>query len=101
MTIYLSRSKAGPLGKLLALVGGVVLLLAGLLLSAVIFVVIAVAGISAWGYFWWKTRKLRKAMQEHQSGGVVIEGEAIIVDDPVSIRSVGVDDLRERRLPPE
>lgn len=101
MTLHRHPGETGPLGKLFALAGGAILLIAGLVFSALVLVVIALAGIGAWGYFWWKTRKLRKAMQEHPPGGVVIEGEAIIVDDPVSTRSVGVDDIRERRLPPE
>jgi hypothetical protein len=84
---YLQSNESGLLEKTLTLAGGAVLLVVGLMFSAVMFVVILVLGLLAWGYFWWKTRELRKVMREcSPSGGVVsegevIEGEAIIVDD--------------------
>jgi len=71
----------GPLGKLLALVAGAILLIVGFLFSVVFLVIVAVAGLTAWAYFWWKTRKLRQAMREHPPGGQVIDGEAIVVDE--------------------
>ena len=36
-------------------------------------------------FFWWKTRKLRKTMRDEArarpQGGIVIEGEAVVVED--------------------
>ena len=71
----------GLFQKLLALAAGTVLLLVGFMFSVVLLAVVAAAGLAAWGYFWWKTRKLRKAMRERPSGGHVIEGEVIVVDE--------------------
>ncbi|MCB1915129.1 MAG: CPBP family intramembrane metalloprotease [Rhodocyclaceae bacterium] len=33
--------------------------------SVVLFAVVASIGLLVWGYLWWKTRDLRKAMREH------------------------------------
>lgn len=90
------RSEPGPLGKLVALIVGVGLLVLGFMFSLVILAVVAVAGLAAWGWFWWKTRELRQALREQaaagpgaretasaraRTGGTVIEGEAVIVED--------------------
>ncbi|MCX7173559.1 MAG: hypothetical protein NT159_06495 [Proteobacteria bacterium] len=88
---------SGPLGRLLAVVTGMILLVAAFMFSVVILAVIALAGLAAWGYFWWKTRKLRKAMREHPSGGVVIDGEAIVVDDAQSAQDVYLADTQDER----
>lgn len=72
---------SGPLGKLLSLIAGAILLAVGLIFSAVILVVVAVAGLAVWGYFRWKTRKLRKGMQGRPPDGAVFEGEAVVVED--------------------
>lgn len=77
---------AGPLQKFLALAVGAVLLLAGLAFSVVILAVGIAAGLAAWGWFWWKTRALRKAMRERPPGGQVIEGEVVVVDESDSTR---------------
>lgn len=76
------------LTKLLAVIGGVILLVVGVMFSLVILAVVAVAGLAAWGWFWWKTRELRKAMQQRPAGGHVIDGEAIVVDESSSTRIV-------------
>ena len=72
------------------------MLVVGLLFSVVILAVIAVAGTMAWGYFRWKTRELRKTMKEHPPGGVVIDGEVIVVDDAEPTRPVIGADIRDR-----
>lgn len=85
----------GPLGKIFAAVIGVLTLAAAFMFSLVFVAVIAVAGLIAWGYFWWKTRALRKHLREQQAAapfgqaaaeagvasGDVIEGEAVRVTD--------------------
>jgi len=90
----------GLLEKILTLVVGTLVLVAAFMFSLVILAVALVAGLLFWGYFWWKTRKLRQALREQQPsqprrqqapGGHVIEGEAKVVDD------VPVD---ENRNPP-
>lgn len=81
MLHYRQSPQLGPLGKLLALVAGAILLVVGFLFSVVFLAIVAVAGLGVWTYFWWKTRKLRQAMREHPPGGQVIEGEVVVVDE--------------------
>ncbi len=69
-----------------------------LMFSAVFFVVLAFVALALWGYFWWKTRALRRAMQEQMEqmknsqdfeqaprrapeDADIIDGEAVRVDD--------------------
>ena len=84
--------------RLLAVVFGGVLLVLGLMFSAVILVAGAVIGLIAWGYLWWKTREIRRAMREAQtavyrppSGNDVIEGEAVVVDESGATKRQGED----------
>ena len=67
--------------NLLALLTGTILLILGFMFSVVVFAVIAVLGLAIWIYLMWKTRKLRRAMQEQAPDGQVIEGEAIVVEE--------------------
>lgn len=74
----------GLLKNLLALVIGAALLCVGIMFSVVLLAVLAVLALVAFGYFWWKTRALRKIMREHvpvdTAEGQVIDGEAIVVE---------------------
>ena len=80
----------GLLRKVAAFVAAVVLAGLVLMFSAVLLVILAVVGVSAWAYFWWKTRELRRQMREfpprdaaqdvRQEGGEVFEGEVIRVN---------------------
>lgn len=70
----------------LALITGAILLVIGFMFSLVILAVVFVIGLAVWGYFWWKTRKLRQALREEAmrcppSDGHIVEGEAIVVDE--------------------
>lgn len=65
------------LAKMLALAAGGVLLVVALMFSVLLFALLAAAGLLAWGYLWWKTRKLRKHLREQPPGGHVIEGEVV------------------------
>ena len=103
MSINFNRSGGpgqGPLGRALAVIGGVLVLAVSLMFGLVVFAVLAVVVLCLWGYVWWKTRELRKVMRESleaqqraaesamdrgapESNGEVIEGEAVRVqDDP-------------------
>lgn len=83
--------ESGPLAKLLAAVGGVVLLVLGFMFSLVVLAVAVVVGLGVWGWFWWKTRKLRQQIKEQMraqapgkpfpTDGTVIEGEAVVVEE--------------------
>ena len=82
--------------KVLAFIFTTVLVLLALTFSAVLVVVVLVVGALAWAYLWWKTRAIRKQMQEFAprmdrtraydvkqeaaQDGVVIEGEVTRVD---------------------
>ena len=76
-----SPQAPGLLKKILATLLSIVLLIVGVMFSAVVLVVLAVLGLAAWGYFYWKTRKLRQAMQESLRDTDIIEGEATVVHD--------------------
>ena len=81
------------LGKVFAVMVGAILLVLGFMFSVVLLAVIAVIGLAAFGYFWWKTRGLRKAMRERSPTGQVIDGEAIVVEEcQASERHVLPDD---------
>ncbi|MDO9449685.1 MAG: hypothetical protein Q7J21_04305 [Rugosibacter sp.] len=67
--------------NLFTLLIGVTLLILGFMFSVVILAIIAVLGITAWGYLWWKTRKLRRAMRTQAPDGQIIDGEAIVVEE--------------------
>ncbi len=61
---------------------GVILLALGFMFSLILFAAIAVLGLALWGYLSWKTRKLRRTMQEQAAGGGhVIDGEAVVVEE--------------------
>ncbi len=77
------------LKKILALMAGVILLVAGFMFSLVILAFFLVIGFAVLSYFWWKTRALRKAMKQRPPDGHVIDGEAIVVDEFHSARVVG------------
>ena len=70
--------------RLFAYLATAALVVLGLMFSALLFALIIVAGVAAWGYFWWKSRALRRQMREQSamfgeraSSGEVAEGEVI------------------------
>lgn len=69
------------LRNVFALLTGAILLAVGFMFSVILFAVIAVLGLALWGYVWWKTRKLRRAMKEQAPSGQVIDGEAVVVEE--------------------
>src|ERR1039458_8201760 len=53
-----------------------------LILAAVLFIYLAIGAVIVFGYFWWKTRNLRKQMrnaqpQQSSQDGLIIEGEVV------------------------
>ncbi len=75
-------NRAGATGVLSRIVGvviGAVALVFALLFSVALFVALAVVGLGAFGYLWWKTRAVRRAMREQQQsqGGRIIESTEI------------------------
>jgi UPF0716 family protein affecting phage T7 exclusion len=90
------------LGKALAIIGGVILVVLGFMFSLIVVAVVAVIGLAFGAWFFWKTRHLRKALREAGAmrgpmpGGAVIEGEAIVVEEyQVSGQAVLPDDTRK------
>lgn len=79
-------AQPGLLGKLVGFVAMTVMLALGLMFSVALLAGALVIGLGAFGYFWWKTRDMRKMMREQSAkrasgDGAVIEGEAVIVED--------------------
>jgi uncharacterized protein YneF (UPF0154 family) len=79
---------AGMLGKLVAFVAGTALLTLAFVFSVVLLAALVTGGLVLFGYFWWKTRALRKRLRENPPGGHVIEGE--VIGDHEVIRDVEV-----------
>lgn len=79
MALLNTGSEPGLLQKLLALVVGATLLILGFMFSVVVLAIVAVLGVIGFGYFWWKTRALRKAMRERPPA-TVFDEEAVIID---------------------
>ncbi|HEY9193976.1 MAG TPA: hypothetical protein VIO81_13995 [Methyloversatilis sp.] len=85
---------SGFVGRLIGVLVGAGLLVLGLMFSVVLIIAAAIAGLVIWGWFWWKTRALRRQMRERmdmpfadvqpvQPGGRIIEGEVIRAPDDV------------------
>lgn len=83
--------------KLVALVVTAALLVLGLMFSALLFAFIAAAGAIALGYFWWKTRALRRQIRERAAAGMVAEefkGEVFrgeVIEGEVVRKVVSID----------
>lgn len=73
-------SLGGPLGIVVGAVG----LVAAFALSIVMFAVLLVAGVAFGGWFWWKSRDLRRALDaaaKQRSAALEreVQGEAVVV----------------------
>ncbi len=83
--IHLTALPIHVLKNLLAVVAGVIALILGVMFSVILLAVFCVIAVAALTFFWWKTRKLRKTMRDEArarpQGGIVIEGEAVVVED--------------------
>lgn len=106
---YASSGSAGLLQKAAVAVVAVAMAAAVVVFSSVILAVLAVATAVGLVFLWWKTRHVRRAMREMQASmaraqtsfehggdsrqgpisreekfeGVIIEGEAVRVEEPV------------------
>lgn len=80
-----ASARGGLVGRIVASIAWGAVLVLSLLFSAVVFAVLLVVGLVVLGYFWWRTRELRKRMREvaeqqaaaRPAGGRVIDGEVI------------------------
>jgi len=79
------RPTRGPLEKLLAFGLSAGLLVLAVMFSLAALVVVAIAGLAFAGWFWWKTRALRRQVKEATvsayRGGRIIDGEVMRTTD--------------------
>lgn len=68
------------LQRILAVVLGVIALVAAFTFALVAMLVIAVIGLGVWGWLRWKTRG-RPMTPPPPASGRVIDGEAVVVDE--------------------
>ena len=77
----LSKQPQTFLGKVVTFTVGASLVVLALMFSLVGLMVIAIGGVMAGSWLWWKTRDVRKQMKEQAqrqpTGGHIIEGEII------------------------
>jgi predicted lipid-binding transport protein (Tim44 family) len=83
----LAAPPGGILGKLLTIAAGAVLVVVAFMFSLLALTVVVVGGLLVFAYLKWKTRHLRRHLNEQmqqqanpqrqQPGGLVIEGEVI------------------------
>lgn len=96
-----SAQAPGPLAKAVSLIVLALLLVLGFTFSLVLLAVIPVIALVAGGWFWWKTRALRRLLREQAAAGGrpgfaagsgfnagtgygagdIIEGEAVVVHE--------------------
>jgi hypothetical protein len=77
--IYIQTNRISPVQKIVATLLGLTALVVCVLVSVVVLPVVAIAGLIGFGYVYWKTRALRKAMAEVVRDHGVIEGEAVVI----------------------
>lgn len=80
-----SGQTASMAGRVLGFVGAVIAAILAFMFSLAALAVVAVGGAALGGWLWWKTRAVRKQMQEQMQqqaqqrpvDGYIIEGEAV------------------------
>lgn len=90
------------LSKALAFIVTALLIVVGLMFSAMLIAFIVVAGLVVFSWLWWKTRALRKLMREQAVDvaandaevfkGEVFEGE--IIEGEVIRRVVSIEEIK-------
>ncbi|MCL2524998.1 MAG: hypothetical protein FWF20_11215 [Betaproteobacteria bacterium] len=83
------RTPQNLLGKLLTLVFSLALLALGLMFSLVALAVVVIGGALFAGWFWWKTRALRKAMRDTAPAAATSDGHAIRIIEGECLREAG------------
>ena len=88
------RQPPSLISKILAFILGAGFLVLAFMFSLVALAVIVVVGLGVWGWLWWKTRAIRKQMNEQgaphphaASSGLIIEGEVIRAPDEATTDS--------------
>ena len=87
-----TAAPASLAGRLLGFAGALIVAILAFMFSIAALVVVAVGGALLGGWLWWKTRAVRRQMQDamqaqqRPAGGHVIEGEAVRESEPVVVR---------------
>lgn len=91
--IYIQTRSLNPVQKVLAGLLGLATLALGVMFSVILIPLLALLVVIGGGYFWWKTRALRKAMADirMQQNGMqrddgIIEGEAVVVREHLDVK---------------
>ena len=93
------KSRATPtgmLGKIIATLLTVGALVLGFMFSVIALAVVAVLGSILFGYFWWRTRALRRAIRQHIAATSADQRPVIEVESHV-VRETGSG---QSHLPP-
>lgn len=77
--VFVRMGTVSPAQKIAATLVAFLMLVLGLMFSVVLLPVVLVLGLIGFGYLYWKTRALRKAMQQAVRNESVIEGEATVI----------------------
>ncbi|MFH1659275.1 MAG: hypothetical protein ABIG35_08160 [Pseudomonadota bacterium] len=73
----------GPLAKLAAFVLSAAFMVLAFMFSLVALAVVAVLGVALGGWLWWKTRAMRKQMQQMREAAQQMGGEQPMRSDQV------------------
>jgi len=106
--------KPGPIARFIGLLAGIALLIGAVLFSAVLLVVLVLAGAVVLGWFWWQTRAarrvLREQMREHMRANAAGPADPAAAERPMDAasrplarRPADVSDahiIREDQAPP-
>lgn len=84
----------GPLAKLAAFVLSAAFLVLAFMFSLIALAVLAVVGVALGGWLWWKTRTLRKQMQQMR------DAQPVGDDQPARNEQV-IEGEFSREVPPE
>jgi Flp pilus assembly protein TadB len=89
-----AAAPASLAGRLLGFAGAVIAAILAFMFSLAALAVVALGGALLGGWLWWKTRAVRRQMQEamqaqaqqRPSGGYIIEGEVVREPETVVVR---------------
>lgn len=73
----------GPLAKVAAFVLSAAFMVLAFMFSLVALAVVAVLGVALGGWLWWKTRAMRKQMQQMREAAQQMGGEQPVRSDQV------------------
>lgn len=87
------------LARIAAFTVGVVLFVGAFLVSVVFFAVALAAFLVLGGYFLWRTRHLRRQMQQRHEGREIIEGTVVSSEDVRPASPSASLDQRDTQIP--